>query len=159
DLLLNHLMRMSGDADRKTIRDLWNEMLLSMGRRDISRFLRHLWVSKYGDLKSEDLFTALKGHLEAHKIESLEFTRTCSEECEKYVQLIDGSGEHLTTVAPILHSLLNKLDIQPVLPVLLSAYQTLPLADFEKVARWLLVFSVRYAVIANLDMGGLESLM
>jgi hypothetical protein len=51
DLLLNYLMRVAPDSDRKQIRKVWNEMLTSMGRRDIGRFLRHLWVSRYGDLK------------------------------------------------------------------------------------------------------------
>jgi uncharacterized protein with ParB-like and HNH nuclease domain len=61
DLLLNYLMHVAEtDDDRKQIRDFWNEMLERMGRRDINRFLRHMWVSKYGDLKSKDLFTALK---------------------------------------------------------------------------------------------------
>jgi hypothetical protein len=53
DLLLNYLMRVAPASDRKQIRKVWNEMLASMGRRDIGRFLRHLWVSKYGDLKNE----------------------------------------------------------------------------------------------------------
>ena len=46
-------------------------MLEQMGRRDINRFLRHMWVSKYGDLKSQDLFTALKARIENDNIGSM----------------------------------------------------------------------------------------
>ena len=45
DLLLNYLMRVAvPKTDRSTIRRLWNDMLERMGKRDITRFLRHLWV-------------------------------------------------------------------------------------------------------------------
>src|SRR5689334_16203791 len=37
-------------------------------------------------------------------------------------------------------------------------YQKLPLADFEKVVRWLLVFVTRYSIVANLDSSGMESI-
>lgn len=44
DLLLNYLMRIAhGDDERRQIRDFWNEMLEQMGRRDINKFLRHMW--------------------------------------------------------------------------------------------------------------------
>src|SRR5690606_8366289 len=59
DLLLNYLMRVAEpEVDREKIRALWNDMLEGMGRRDINKFLRHMWVSKYGDLKNQDLFSA-----------------------------------------------------------------------------------------------------
>lgn len=45
DLLLNYLMRVAQPpTDRRDIRDLWTGMLERLGRRDISRFLRHMWV-------------------------------------------------------------------------------------------------------------------
>jgi hypothetical protein len=158
DLLLNYLMRVAkSDDERKQIRDFWNEMLDRMGRRDINRFLRHMWVSKYGDLKSQDLFTALKEHIEQNSIEALDFTRGCSEECESYVQLLDLSAENLEGSRLFVQSLLHELNFQPALPPLLSSYLCLPKTDFEKVAKWLLVFVVRYSVIANLDSSGLET--
>jgi len=161
DLLLNYLMRVANndDDERKRIRDFWNEMLERMGRRDINRFLRHMWVSKYGDLKSQDLFTALKDHIETNSIASLEFTKGCAEECEKYVELLDVDTEHLVSAAPFVFNLLRELDFQPALPPLLASYLMLCAADFEKVAKWLLVFVTRYSVIANLDSSGLESVL
>jgi hypothetical protein len=158
DLLLNYLMRVAkSDDQRKSIRAFWNEMLERMGRRDINRFLRHMWVSKYGDLKSQDLFTALKEHIEQNNIDSLEFTKACSDECETYVQLLDLVPEHLDKAVPVVRSLLRELDFQPALPPLLSSYLSLSRADFEKVARWLLVFATRYSLVANLDSSGLET--
>jgi len=160
DLLLNYLMRVAvSEAERRQIRDFWNEMLEQMGRRDINRFLRHMWVSKYGDLKSQDLFTALKDHIEKHSIASLDFTRTCSEECESYVQLLDVDEERLGKTAPQVRSLLRELDFQSALPLLLSGYIMFESSDFEKICRWLLVFVTRYSIVANLDSSGLETVL
>lgn len=61
DLVLNLLMRRAPTAEaRHAVRQSWNTMLRELGKRDVSRFLRHLWVSRYGDLKAEGLFAAIK---------------------------------------------------------------------------------------------------
>jgi len=159
DLLLNYLMRESGETDRAQIRQYWNEMLTQIGTRDINRFLRHMWVSKYGDLKTEDLFTALKKHIVSKSVNCLEFTRMCSDECEHYVQLIEADADALKDAAPHVHSLLRGLDIQAALPLLLSCHGRLEPTDLTKVVRWLLVFVTRYSVVVNLDPSGLETVL
>ena len=106
DLLLNFLMGSAeDDAARDKVRGYWNHMIEGMGRRDISQFLRHVWVSTYGDLKNQDLFTALKEHIEAQGIKSLDFSRTCSEECDRYVELITANRQQLGDSAPYIETL------------------------------------------------------
>jgi hypothetical protein len=133
-------------------------MLERMGKRDITRFLRHLWVSKYGDLKDQDLFSALRKHIDEKRIKSLDFARTCSDDCESYVQLLDGKTEHLGKAAPYVQRMIRVLDFQPALPLLLSSYQTLTIPDFETVSKWMLVFITRYAIVSDLDPSGLETI-
>lgn len=160
DLLLNFLMREAKpDLDRKLIRELWTEMIELMGQRDINHFLRHLWVSKYGDLKSKDLYIALKEYIQNQKISSLEFARICQEECERYVQLVSVDIHHLPTSSQYVKSLLQELSLRSVLPLLLSCYQRLPPDDFEKVCKLLLVFITRYSIIARLDNSSLENVL
>lgn len=158
DLLLNFLMRVADEQSRPQVREFWNEMIDRMGKRDINRFLRHMWVSRFGDLKNQDLFTAIKSHVEHNNISSLDFTRTCAEECEYYVHLLEQNPEHVGTAAAALRSLVRQLAFQPALPVLLSAYACSK-EDLETICRWLLVYVTRYAVIANLDSSGLESVL
>lgn len=160
DLLLNYLMREAKpDADRKEIRDLWSIMISQMGKRDINRFLRHMWVSTYGDLKSKDLFTAIKEHIEKNELTSIGFARTCASECGYYVQLITCSEDDLGKAgARLVRSILQESESQAALPLLLSALQNLSSDDFTKVSRWMLVFITRYSIIANLDASGMESI-
>lgn len=158
DLLLNYLMRVANSpADRKKIRDYWNDMLESLGRRDINRFLRHMWVSKYGDLKSQDLFTALKKHIEDNTINSVDFIRSCSQECEHYVNLLDANEDAIGKAARYVRTLIKELDAQSALPPLLAAFPLMSGTDFETFAKWMLVFVARYSIIANFDSSGLEN--
>jgi hypothetical protein len=157
DLLLNFLMREAPESDRATIRALWTDMVERMGTHDTNRFLRHLWVSRYGDLKKEDLFSALKGHIEGNSIASVDFARTCADECESYVQLITLDVGHLGQTATVLvRSLLQEVNVPAALPLLLSTYTQFDRTSFETVVRLVLVFVTRYSVIANLDASGLE---
>jgi hypothetical protein len=159
DLLLNYLMRKADLPDtRKQIRTQWDDMVEGMGKRDIDRFVRHMWLSKYGDLKSIDLFTALKAHIEENKRSPLEFATACAAECERYIELWNADDEHLKKAAPYVRTLVRELQIEASLPLLLSVHSVLPLSELETIAKWLLVFVARYSIVIGLDSGGMEDI-
>ena len=161
DLLLNFLMRIAdsndADAKRSQIRDFWNEMLEGMGRQDINRFLRHMWVSKYGDLKGQDLFSALKTHIEEKKVDPVDFARSCSEECARYVELWKANEEHLGGAAPYIRTLVRDLGFEAALPLLMASYPVFHPTDLKTIVQWLLVFVTRYSIVVGLDPSGLET--
>lgn len=160
DLLLNYLMgAASTDEERKQIRGFWNEMVNEMGQRDMSRFLRHFWVSRFGDLKSQDLFSALKIKIETDSVSAVEFASYCADECDSYVALLDASDESFKETARPLKALVRQLNFQTALPLLLSTYKYLPLQDFDKLVRLLLVFVTRYSVVSKRDPSGAETVM
>ena len=159
DLLLNYLMRKAASADvRQQIRGQWNDMVEEMAKRDPSRFIRHMWLSKYGDLKSTDLFTALKDHIENNKKDPLEFAQSCAAECTRYVELVKAAEEHLKEATPYVKTLVSDLHIDAPLPVLLSAHSVLSTKELEDTAKWLLVFITRYSIVTGLDPGGMENI-
>ena len=160
DLLLNFLMGLaSDDSERNRIRKYWDGMIEGMGKKDVSMFLRHIWVSKYGDLKNQDLFSALKKHIEIKEIKSLDFAKTCSEECERYIELLKANKEDLGDAAPYVDILVNDLGFDPALPLLLSAHSILTNDQLVKAVRLMLVFVTRYTVFMGLDPSGLENTM
>ncbi len=158
DLLLSYLMREAKDkSSRPQIRAVWTEMIERMGKRDIQRFIRHMWVSKYGDLKSIDLFLAIKKLVEESDIDSLAFAQSCLEECELYSQILDVDEKQLTPeAAKYVFSLVRTLNFAPSFPVLLSAYKSLDTNNFSKVAQWLLVAVTRYSIIAQKNAAKIE---
>jgi Protein of unknown function DUF262/Protein of unknown function (DUF1524) len=158
DLFLNYLMgEAENDDGRKSIREMWNEMLEQMGKRDIGRFLRHFWVSKKGDLKKTDLFTALTGSIGKSRTAALDFALECAAECQNYTEILDAKDADLGEAAPHVRNLMRVLDVQPAMPLLLSCYKRVSPTEFATIVRWLLVFATRYSVFAELDSSGLES--
>jgi hypothetical protein len=160
DLLLSYLMETAPDRDRKEIRSVWTQMIQKMGTHDIHDFLRAMWVSKYGDLKQDDLFTALKKHIEKHQVSSLDFAKLCGNECDDYIELVTADEKELPPEAfPYVRALMRELGFKPAVPLLLSSYAVLQTPDFVSISKYLLVFITRYSIFANKDSAGLENLL
>lgn len=101
DLVVNLLLkRCASGSEKQTVRQTWNTTLQQMGRRDVSRFLRHLWLSKYGDLKAKGLYAEIKSHLTTQKLSSVEFAQSCAEACDDR----GGSGNSDSVVSGSLAS-------------------------------------------------------
>ena len=160
DLLLSYLMETAPDPDRKDIRATWTEMIQKMGTHDIHDFLRTMWVSRYGDLKKDDLFTALKKYIEENHVKSLDFAKQCGDECDDYIQLVTADDTQVPKESfPFVRALTRELGFKPAVPLLLSSYLLLQPGDFENVTKYLLVFVTRYSIIGNLDPAGMENLL
>ena len=160
DLLLSYLMETALEADRKELRATWSEMIQKMGTHDIHDFLRAMWVSRYGDLKKDDLFTALKNYIEHNHVGSLDFAKQCGDECDDYIQLAIADETQLPKDSFVyVRAITRELGFRPALPLLLSSYLLMQPADFENVVKYLLVFITRYSIIGNLDSAGMEDLL
>ena len=158
DLVLNLLMkRAPDDTSRQLVRHHWNAMLRQLGRRDVSRFLRHMWVSLYGDLKSEGLFSAIKRHIDESKLHSVDFAEQCADECDSYVALLDVNVPVSKEVLSDLDGIVKYLRIATAPPLLLSGYRCLSQQDFEKLTRSILTTYIRYVLVSNLNPLDLES--
>jgi hypothetical protein len=158
DLVLNLLMRRApDDTSRQLVRHHWNAMLQQMGKRDVSRFLRHMWVSRYGDLKSEGLFSAIKRHIDDSKLHSVDFAEQCADECDSYVALLDVNVPVSKEVLTDLDGVVKYLRIASAPPLLLSGYRCLSEQDFEKLTRCILTTYIRYVLVSNQNPLDLES--
>jgi hypothetical protein len=160
DLLLNYLMSTAPEAARKDLRDYWTEMIQRLEQVDITDFLRHMWVSRHGDLKDEPLFDALKEHIEERRdYTSLAFAADCARDCEKYVEVLTFDAERIAkgAIGP-LRRVVQDLAVKSAFPLLLAAHSLLTRDDFEMVVRLLLVFYTHYSIISNLDRGDMAEL-
>jgi hypothetical protein len=162
DLLLNLLMRRAqSDVERNQVRKEWNYMLEQLGRRDIARFLRHMWLSRYGDLKARSLFNELKDHLSKNKatgkVTSVQFTEACAIDCDYYVAIIDQTKDVPKAARNDVTGVIKYLGVTSSLPLLLAGLQALSAADFARLARMIAVLAVRYSVVSDLNPSTLES--
>jgi uncharacterized protein with ParB-like and HNH nuclease domain len=158
DLLLNLLMRRaSTDPERDSVRQKWNYMLQQIGKRDIARFLRHMWLSKYGDLKSRGLFAEIKEHLQTKDIDSLSFADASSNECDFYISILDIDSEIPKDAREAVEGIVRNLSVTAAFPLLLSGLACLNESDFRKLAESVVGIIVRHSVFANQNPAILES--
>ncbi len=159
DLLLNHLMtKASDDLQRKSIREAWNEITQQLGQGDIDRFLRHMWLSKYGDVKSQGLFREIKDHIHDNRVSPLEFAESCQSEAESYMAILECDPQVIPLDArEDLKALVHSLGVQSALPLLLAGLRHLNQDDFSKMVRSALRLYVRHGLAANLNPGELET--
>jgi Protein of unknown function DUF262/Protein of unknown function (DUF1524) len=154
DLLLNHLTRSAEPKDRPTIREKWTYMLEKMGKRDIDRFLRHMWISKFGDVKSRGLYREIKGFITDQKLGPLDFAELCADECDSYVALVDVD-DSLGNAGQYVEATVDYLDVPAALPLLLSGVRCLDAGDVERLAKTVVALLVRY-LAADLNQATLE---
>lgn len=158
DLLLNLLMsRSNSKTMQNRVRIQWNSMLERMGKKDISRFLRHMWLARYGDLKARGLFAELKGHLATGAIPSTVFVEDCSVDCDSYIALVDQTADLPVDSVNSVAGLIKYMGVTSSLPLLLSGLQCLKPNDFVKLADFVASLALRYSIIANLNPSTLES--
>jgi Uncharacterized conserved protein len=158
DLLINLLMRRcTKEHDREVIRQKWNTIISTLGKRDISRFLRHMWISQYGDIKSRGLYSEIKNVLEKKNIVSLQFSEQCAEECEDYLSIIDLTGNFPKTSLGNLEGLIKYLRVYNSFPLLLAGYTCLSGNDFEKLVYLVISLYIRHTLICNQNPNDLEA--
>ena len=159
DLLLNHLMRTATDVERKEVRENWNTLVENLGLRKASTFLRHMWVSKYGDVKRQGLYREIRDHLKNKKIESLEFSRLCAKESEYYISITNLDKDSLSGAYPHVEALVKYLGADRAFPILLSGLVCLSSNEFTKLAKNVVSLIVRHAIFANLNPNDLEDVL
>jgi Protein of unknown function DUF262/Protein of unknown function (DUF1524) len=159
DLLLNYLMRMATtDPQKRKVRILWNSVVETLGTRRISTFVRHMWVSHYGDVKSQTLFREIRTTLEDEKIPSVKFASECAEESTLYDAIFDRNADVVPEAAiPAITGLVHDLEADYVLPILLAGLAALSPADFTKLANLVVSLVVRHSVITNRNPNDLEN--
>lgn len=158
DLLLNYLMReASSSGEREQIREKWDLVITQLGMRKVSTFLRHMWVSRYGDVKRQALYREIRDTLKKDKaLSSLDFADICADESCSYAAIINLDKSRLKNAYPYIEGLVKYLLADKALPLLLSGLVCLETPEFEKLARYTESLVVRHSVFANLNPSELE---
>jgi len=158
DLVLNHLMRSAPTTpSRNAIRSHWNDVTENIGFGKVNTFIRHLWVSYYGDVKSQGLYREIRERLAADKIKSLDFAATCALESSQYAAIHVADATVLGKDAvPHVVAIRQLRDDRP-LPLLLSGLSVLDETQFVRLARCAIAVLVRHSLLAKLNPLELET--
>jgi hypothetical protein len=115
-------------------------------------------VSRYGDIKAEGLFAAIKRELETNSLDSIAFAELCAEECDDYVALLEYTVQLQTKQGRAnLEGIVKYLQLRSAPPLLLAGYRCLSSGDFEKLLQWIVTTHIRFIVVTNQNPLDLES--
>lgn len=83
-------MRAHTNNDRDQIVALWEDVLgLTGDGVSVESFIRHYWVSHYGDVKSRGLYRVIKDNLRKNRVNSVRFSQQLSDSATEYAALVN----------------------------------------------------------------------
>jgi uncharacterized protein with ParB-like and HNH nuclease domain len=154
DLLRNLILRRARDVDREEIISLWGEVLEIEGQASLKAFLRHFWVSHFGDVKTQSLYREIKSRIMADNISSLEFSRRLQESAAVYSNLVTAQDDDPEISASLADIVALGADL--LYPALMSAYDIGSQDAIRSFIRTLIDVYVRHSVIGRLENSRLE---
>ena len=157
DLLRNLVIRLAPASLQQHVVDQWEEVISFDSDTEIKSFLRHFWISKHGDVKSQSLYREVKSTIEAEGITSLDLSNELRDAAVLYRNIKAASiGTEPT------NELLNDIrslgaGASILLPCLLSIFSELEEADQEVAVRAALNIYVRDGIIGGVENSVLEN--
>ncbi|MGA2144773.1 MAG: DUF262 domain-containing protein [Bryobacteraceae bacterium] len=161
DLLKNYLFSRADDQ-LEYVKQKWFSMsgtLDSVLEGDILRnYVRHYWTSKYGVIRTQELFGAIKKNVHT-KQDIVEFVTDLSDVSGTYAALLNPMhtfwNEH-PGASKYLETLLS-LKVVQMRPLLLSAALRFSAPNLAQLLKVLVSWSVRFLVVGTFGSGALES--
>lgn len=157
DLVRNLVLRRAADGTREEIVDLWREILGVETDAKLKTYLRHYWISKHGDVKTQSLYREIKRKIISDDLDSLDFSRDLRDSAVVYRDLVSGTDER-NSVATLLRDA-NELGATLLYPVMMSALAVFDEEDLVSFLESLLNVYVRHSVIGQLENSRLENVV
>ncbi|MBO9425532.1 DUF262 domain-containing protein [Labrenzia sp. R4_1] len=157
DLLRNLIIRNAGQANQEYIVEKWRDIIQFDSDNAIKNFLRHYWISHYGDVKTQSLYREMKNFITDNKIESRELTDKLSESANTYKDITDKNmddteiNEYIKDIQDCKGNIL--------LPALLSICDVLNAEQQKTAILALKTLFVRHSVICELENSKLENIV
>lgn len=159
DLVKNYLFSIAGEYLDIAI-ERWKEIVDNVGDHNVSKFLRHFWISNFELIRKEDLYKKLKSSVNPSNVRS--FLEDLSRESLIYLNLRVPSHEFWGNAS--IENLLEELSILKVeqaYVLLLAAYQRYYPGQKEKfhtLLRNIINFTFRFFTICGLNPSEMERL-
>jgi len=150
DLLKNYLFSRAGDKLDEVQRK-WDEINQNIGKFELTKFMRHFWLSRKGIVREKELYKALRDSIRTQS-EVIDFVNTIRDSTETY-----GAFEDPQSIVWDIQdekcrndlSLLNLFNVNLCYSTLLAAKEVLSEELFSRVVNMVTIISFRYNLICN----------
>jgi len=157
DLAKNYIFSIAG-PNLDSVVQFWKEIIDQVGDYNISKFLRHFWISSFGLVKKEELYKKLKSEVKKNNVK--DFMQKLSEEASIYANLNNPTHEFWedSEIESMIEEL-NTLKVEQVYILLLALYEKFYSERdiFKKLLHALINFVFRYNTVGGLDPKPLET--
>lgn len=152
DLLKNYLLALSStsELDQKIAKDQWQRIIKITGLNVFPKFLRYYWNSRNDLVSKDSLFKALRRDIK-DRMQSFELLNELEKSAGTFAALEEPKDELWAGNKEIRKRIkeLKLFNVTQCYPLLLVAFDKIPLSDFERVLRACAVISFRYNVVAG----------
>lgn len=159
DLLRNLVMRRASPSAHDRIISLWDDVLSFDNDQLIKNFIRHYWVSKYGDVKTQSLYREIKTQIEDQNINSETFSKSLYDAAGLYRAILAGEADN----AEIARRLSDISDLgagaRILYPSLLAMLEVVPTEGQLAVLQVLTNTYVRHSLIGGRENSRLENVL
>lgn len=157
DLLRNLIIRRAAAGQQEQIVSRWEAVIAFQNDNQIKAFLRHYWISRYGDVKTQSLYREVKSTVEDNEIDSLALSTELRDSARLYRRLkeADVDSESAAETLSSIDALGTGATI--LFPCLLSVYDTLSDAEIDSALAALMNVYVRDGVIGQTENSVLEN--
>jgi hypothetical protein len=157
DLLRNLVIRRAPTSAQEEVIELWSDVLEFDTDTEIKAFLRHFWISRHGDVKTQRLYREIRDHIVKENIQSLDFSRELKDSSVVYKDIVQAKDDD-AEVAMLLRAV-DELGATVLYPVVLSIMECTEPADREDLLEAVLHAYVRHSVIGQLENSKLENVI
>lgn len=159
DLLRNLVMRRAKPQHHDEIVSLWDRVVSFQRDQTIRNFIRHFWISKYGDVKSQALYREIKDKIVSDNISSLSFSKELRDAAEIYSNILNASSED-QKCAELLQDIQSLgAGARILYPSVLAAIDISSAKDQVKILNTLINTYVRHSTIGQRENSKLENIL
>lgn len=157
NLVKNYIFSISGQKLEEVLQ-LWKDVVDQVGDYNVTKFLRHFWISSFEVIGKEELYKRLKKEVKEDNVKK--FMEQLSGEALVYANFNNPTHEFWGDTE--IENMINKLNIlrvEQVYSILLAIYNRFhnKKESFKKLLQILINFTFRYSTVCGLDPKVLES--
>ncbi len=161
DLLKNYLFSLvdnpSENPDRILhLEEKWSELTRNIQAEKLPDFIRYYWNSKHKIVRSNDLFKAIRQNIKTDR-NVFELVDEMQKYSDIYMALRNEHDE-LWHEYPEISKNIEIMKIFKIKPysLLMSAYKSLTIKDFEKILNYIIIIGFRYSIICGKNPNEIE---
>lgn len=157
DLLRNLVIRRAAMSQRDDVIARWESVIAFETDTEIKTFLRHYWISRHGDVKSQSLYREVKSVIEAENISSIALSTELSDAAKLYrkIKISDAETEEASDILAAMNTIGAGASI--LYPSVLSIFETLAGEDVNVALKALLNIYTRDGIIGQIENSILEN--